>query len=83
MSKFSRISLLGDFRLYSRAQFIQLLPDYSIRVLYEDSAEALLRFQGDGVILDLLFSADGKFLRVVREEWVNIGVMQDLHVKKH
>ncbi len=73
--KFSKIAYLGLLNQYSKETFMQLLPDYEFTVLSRDAKSEIIRCFGDQTILDISYDLQGNFRQIVREEWLDKGIL--------
>jgi regulator of sigma D len=70
--KFSKIAHLGKFSQYTKVELIQKLEGYRYFTTSQDEFSELVRFEGEGTILELRFDLSGKFIEMVAESWQDV-----------
>jgi len=68
---YSKIAYLGMLNQYSKYELIEKLKGYVIHQVHAEFNSEIIRFQGDGVIIDIRFDLFGKFIRIEGEKWLN------------
>jgi hypothetical protein len=72
---FSRLAYLGGLNKFSKNSLCELVSTYEITVQSVGENFEVIRFCGDGTKLDIKYDLAGNFMQIVREEWLDQGLL--------
>lgn len=79
MGEFSKVAQMGYLNQYSKSEIMDRLSAYQIDVLESSETGELIRFAGESIQIDLQFDGQGTFIKIIAEEWIDMGMK---HIRK-
>jgi hypothetical protein len=75
MEKFSQIAYLGYLNQYSKQELIDRLVDFQVTIVSEHAEGQIIRFKGEETRIDIMYTHEGKFIKIVEEEWFDCSML--------
>ncbi len=68
--KYSKVAYLGKLNQYSKDELIHQLEGFRYYEIRKNEFSELVGFEGEGIIIELRFDLQGKFMEIVHESWL-------------